>query len=65
MAGYFRHHNKKIKQDNYLDPDKYRLKGGAFPIQIKDSGLVAVLTISGLKDYEDHDFAVEILKGIV
>ena len=65
MAGYFKHHKKDLKQNNYLDPDKYRLKGGAFPIQIKDTGLVAVLTISGLKDFEDHDFAVEILKGIV
>ncbi len=65
MADYFKQNKKDIRQNNFLNPDRYRLKGGAFPIQIKGSGLVAVLTISGLKDYEDHDFAVEILKGIV
>ena len=55
--------NKKDLEKNYhLNPDIYRVRGGAFPLCIERSGLIGVMTISGLKDQDDHAFAVEILR---
>ena len=42
-----------------LDPQHYAVAGGGFPIRVKDSGLVAVVTISGLHEVDDHILAVE------
>ena len=65
MSRLLHNNNKSLKQHYHLDPDKYRLKGGAFPLYIKKAGLIGVLTVSGLKDYEDHDFTVEILRDYI
>ncbi|AEF80754.1 heme-degrading domain-containing protein [Leadbettera azotonutricia] len=50
---------KHVLQDQGLDPKFYAPSGGAFPIKLKDSGLVAVVADSGLHQLEDHDFLVE------
>lgn len=62
MSRYYIKSRKSLENDSFLNPAEYRMKGGAFPLLLKDSGLIAVLTISGLKDHEDHDFAVAVLK---
>lgn len=62
MSRSFIESGKNLKNESFLDPATYRLKGGAFPLMVKDCGIIAVLTISGLKDHEDHDFAVAVLK---
>ena len=46
----------------HLDPAVYRCKGGAFPLRVINSGIAAVLIVSGLKDTEDHKLAVRIIK---
>jgi len=52
---------QNLKEKYYLDPGEFRARGGGFPILVKSAGLAGVLTVSGLKDNEDHDFAVRIL----
>jgi uncharacterized protein (UPF0303 family) len=42
-----------------LDPHLYAAAGGGFPVRIKDSGLVAVVTVSGLPQVEDHALLIE------
>jgi uncharacterized protein (UPF0303 family) len=42
-----------------LDPHRYAAAGGGFPVRIKDSGLAAVVTVSGLPQAEDHALLVE------
>jgi uncharacterized protein (UPF0303 family) len=42
-----------------LDPALYAAHGGAFPIRIRDVGVVAVVTVSGLPQAEDHALVVE------
>lgn len=45
-----------------LNPRDYTPHGGCVPIFVKGAGLVATVTISGLPQKEDHDFAVESLQ---
>jgi uncharacterized protein (UPF0303 family) len=42
-----------------LDPHRYAAAGGGFPIKIKESGLAAVVCVSGLPQVEDHALLVE------
>ena len=42
-----------------LDSHRYAAAGGGFPIKVQDSGLFAVVTVSGLPQTEDHGLLVE------
>lgn len=43
-------------------PDaEYAADGGGFPLRVVSAGLVGSLTISGLDQRSDHEFAVEVL----
>lgn len=46
-----------------LSEDDYIAKGGAIPVFVKDAGLVAIITVSGLKDFMDHQLIIDALKG--
>lgn len=43
----------------------YAPHGGAFPILIKDVGVVGTVTVSGLTQEEDHAMAVEALRSFL
>ena len=44
-----------------VDPQHYAAHGGAFPIRIVGTGLVGVVTVSGLPQQDDHALAVEVI----
>ncbi|MFF5296248.1 heme-degrading domain-containing protein [Paractinoplanes globisporus] len=44
-----------------LDPAEYAAHGGAFPVRIGNVGIVAVVTVSGLPQADDHALVVEAL----
>ncbi|MDY7087039.1 MAG: heme-degrading domain-containing protein [Actinomycetota bacterium] len=46
-----------------VDPADYAAHGGAFPIRVRDVGVVAVVTVSGLPQAEDHALVVEALRA--
>lgn len=46
-----------------LDGKDFLAKGGAIPIFVKKAGMIAVVTVSGLHDEEDHNIIIEALKG--
>jgi uncharacterized protein (UPF0303 family) len=45
-----------------LDPADYAAHGGAFPLRIRNVGIVAVVTVSGLPQAEDHALVVAALE---
>jgi len=48
-----------------VDEKDYAFDGGGFPIILKGTGVVGTLTVSGLKQHQDHALAVEALKHIL
>ena len=48
-----------IYKDGHLDPGTYSNMGGGFPINVKGSGVIGVVAVSGLTHISDHDLAVD------
>lgn len=46
-----------------LDKKEYLAKGGSIPIFVKNAGMLAVISVSGLHDEEDHKIIIDALKG--
>ncbi|WP_229074814.1 heme-degrading domain-containing protein [Actinoplanes sp. DH11] len=44
-----------------VDPALFAAHGGAFPVRVTGAGVVAVVTVSGLPQAEDHALVVEAL----
>ncbi|WRH26565.1 heme-degrading domain-containing protein [Arthrobacter sp. JZ12] len=51
----------RIEDNAWFDQAVYAAHGGAFPVQVKGIGPVAIATVSGLPQMEDHDLVVEAL----
>jgi len=51
--------------EGVLDMKDYAAHGGAFPVRVKDSGVVAVIAVSGLPSREDHDMIVCVLRDFL
>jgi uncharacterized protein (UPF0303 family) len=52
---------KSFDASRGLDPMDYASAGGGFPINLKGTGVVGVVTVSGVPQREDHGFVVEML----
>jgi len=48
-----------------LDPADYADNGGAVPIRVAGAGVVAVVTVSGLPQAEDHALVVQAIRQIM
>ncbi|AOG10819.1 heme-degrading domain-containing protein [Agrobacterium sp. RAC06] len=46
-----------------LDPMDYADHGGSFPVRVEGTGVVAAITVSGLKSEEDHAMIVTVLEA--
>jgi len=47
-----------------VDPAAFAAHGGAVPVRVRDVGVVAVVTVSGLPQSEDHALVVEALQNL-
>ncbi|EDP72281.1 hypothetical protein FBALC1_14307 [Flavobacteriales bacterium ALC-1] len=45
-----------------LDEKEYLAKGGSIPVFVKTAGMIAIITVSGLHDEEDHKIIIDALK---
>ena len=50
---------RQLDAGHGVDPADYAPHGGAFPIRIRDVGVVGVVTVSGLPQADDHALVVE------
>ncbi|EPL7676975.1 hypothetical protein CMT42_00510 [Elizabethkingia anophelis] len=55
--------NMNLEKTFGLDEKDFLAKGGAIPIFVKNGGMIAVVTVSGLHDEEGHNIIIEALKG--
>jgi uncharacterized protein (UPF0303 family) len=62
MGLYYSSQDTTIEEKSLLDPREYAPHGGAFPITIKDVGVVGTVTVSGLPQEEDHKLVVSVLR---
>ncbi len=53
---------KTLEEAWFISSFDYAANGGAFPIRIKNVGVVGTITISGLTEEEDHAFVVAVIK---
>lgn len=62
MGVTYRNQKTTIEEKSLLDPTLYAPHGGAFPVTIRDVGVVGTVTVSGLPQEEDHKLVVSVLK---
>jgi uncharacterized protein (UPF0303 family) len=56
---------KRIENEGWFDQSLYAAHGGGFPIVVEGTGVVAVVTVSGLAQVDDHDLVVSALREFV
>jgi len=59
-----RRHGGEFTKRTQLPFTEYVAHGGAFPIRVRGTGIVGVLTVSGLAQEDDHALAVEALRAL-
>jgi uncharacterized protein (UPF0303 family) len=58
----FRAKGGSFEEHSRLDQDLYAAHGGAFPVIVRDVGVVGTVGVSGLPQADDHAFVVEQLE---
>jgi uncharacterized protein (UPF0303 family) len=48
-----------------VDPARYAPHGGAFPVRVRDVGVIGVVTVSGLPQADDHALVVEAIRDFL
>ncbi|CAH0177298.1 hypothetical protein SRABI26_01341 [Arthrobacter sp. Bi26] len=54
-----------IEDNAWWDQTEFAAHGGAFPIYVRGTGAVAVVTVSGLPQKADHELVVEALRMVL
>lgn len=62
MGVYYRSRGTTVEESALLDPREYAAHGGAFPIVVREVGVVGTITVSGLPQAEDHRLVVRVLR---
>jgi uncharacterized protein (UPF0303 family) len=62
MGIYLKNAGQTIEEKYLLPSSEYAAHGGAFPLIIRDVGVVGTITVSGLPQQEDHELVVTTLK---
>jgi uncharacterized protein (UPF0303 family) len=57
--------NRDFEAQPHIDPKEYCAHGGAFPLRIKNSGVVGAVTVSGLPQETDHQLVIDALREVI
>ncbi|NRD79491.1 heme-degrading domain-containing protein [Bacillus sp. BRMEA1] len=65
-SSYYMRLYNELKNRSYFEfysvsPYEFALHGGAFPINVEGTGVIGVITVSGLAQEEDHELIIEAL----
>jgi len=60
-----KHRGVVFEDIKYLDPQDHAANGGAFPITLRGTGIIGTVTVSGLRQAEDHALVVEALRSVL
>lgn len=61
LASYYNAEITHQSPENHGLKDKMAFGPGGFPVNIRNTGIVAVIAVSGLPGCDDHDFIIECL----
>jgi uncharacterized protein (UPF0303 family) len=62
FATQLRVKGRTLPGDYGISLAEYAASGGAFPVRVRDVGVVGSIAVSGLKDTEDHRMVVEAIR---
>ncbi len=65
MGVYYQSIGKTIETESFLDPREYIPFGGAFPIIIRNTGVIGTIAVSGLSQERDHDAVIDALREVL
>ena len=58
-----KHKSLTLEERYSIDSSEYSAHGGAFPITIKNVGTVGTITVSGMRQEDDHQWVVDAIKA--
>jgi uncharacterized protein (UPF0303 family) len=53
---------EELDHTHGVDPARYATHGGAFPVRVRDVGVIGAVTVSGLPQADDHRLVVEAIE---
>jgi uncharacterized protein (UPF0303 family) len=59
------HQGRNMFERYAITPDRFAASGGAFPITVRETGIVGVAAVSGLTAADDHRIVTEALREIM
>jgi uncharacterized protein (UPF0303 family) len=62
VGASLRNSGKTLEDTWFISSFEYAANGGAFPIRIKNVGVVGTITVSGLAQEQDHALVVTVLR---
>jgi len=65
LGQYNKSKNREFEQQLHINAHDYCAHGGAFPLRIKNGGLIGVVTVSGLPQAADHQLVVDALSLLI
>jgi uncharacterized protein (UPF0303 family) len=65
MGVYLKKIDSTLEEKFYVDSFDYADHGGAFPVHVKNVGLIGVITVSGMAQQNDHEWVVSAIKELI
>ncbi len=62
IATQLRQKGKTMEEEYAIPSAEFAASGGAVPIRVRGVGVIGAVTVSGLRDYEDHDMAAAAIR---